>query len=415
MERRSSSAHVATLEPTWLAMPPMHIRVEERRHLDRVLGRIENRGTQEERDQASVIRKQLQRHALYVNACDKIEAFAESMRERADPLAPLRFPMRLTEGTRTSVQTGVHRSFLRFVEDIRDLVAATHFASLDDAVTDAESLTQRLASALTLETCRVLDGEVANAEAVRVAIGYAEQCRLTAVRSEGEALLKVGKACQVVIGVLLHFGRTMSTAKAGTPERMRAFLRAADRKGLREAALVLQANRSLGATLAKHDAWISGGEDVRRDDARLVRIWELLKVTHCELAQALTWQMRRVEWLTAANSANQCWCGLELDTGLVGTLLHAPAHMRAFVSGERVRVVTETQEVPFACYLSSACVTNVLISLLRDRHLVLNRFDVGYVNRILTFDFCKYETVARRIMDEDVRPWAERMNARDPE
>ena len=152
---------------------------------------------------------------------------------------------------------------------------------------------------------------------------------------------------------------------------------------------------------------------MREDDARLVRIWELLKVTHCELAQALQWQVRRVHWLTATQSENQCWCGLALDTGLIGTLLHAPAHMRMFATGERVRVVVETQETCFACYLASACVTNTLIGLLDNGHLVLNRFDAGYANRILTFDFCKYETVARRILDEDVRPWVDRMRNRN--
>ena len=58
MKRRSSSAHVATLESTWLAMPPMHVRVEERRRLERILEHIEDYGTQEERDHASVIRKE---------------------------------------------------------------------------------------------------------------------------------------------------------------------------------------------------------------------------------------------------------------------------------------------------------------------------------------------------------------------
>jgi len=406
--RRRSSSRIAGATG-WLAMPPMHVREEERLLLERVLVCIEEEGVQEARDQASVIRKQLQRHKLYVNACDKIEAFSTSMRARDRPFVSLKFPMRLTEGTRENVQTGVHRSFARFVEDLKDLVEEEHSDQLEDAVTDVGGLVEKLASALTLETCRVLDGEVTHAEAVRVVIGYAERCRVAAVRAEGEVLVRVSKACEALIAVLLRFGSTMMAAKSGTPERMRTFLRAADRKGLREVASVMQVSRSLSVVLSKHTAWILGGDDVRSDDARLVRIWELLRVTHCELAQALSWQVRRIQWLTAANSANQCWCGLALDAGFVGRVVNAPAHMRSFAKGERVRVLVETQEVPFACYLASACVTNLLIGLLIDGHLVLNRFDVGYANRILTFDFCKYETVARRILDEDVRPWVERM------
>tara|TARA_X000001036_G_scaffold380695_1_gene372258 strand:+ start:154 stop:1389 length:1236 start_codon:yes stop_codon:yes gene_type:complete len=393
----------------WLAMTPMTMREEERRCLERVLVHVEEEGTQTERDEASVIRKQLERHALYVNACAKLEAYATSMRERASPLVSLRFPMRLTGGTRENVQSGVHRSFLRFMEDLHDRVLVENADRLDDAVSNAETLSTKMASALTLETCRVLDGEVSHAEAVRVVIAYAERCRLEAVRAESEALLDVSKACNALIGILLNFGRTMLTNKAGTPERMRAFLRAADRKGLREAADVLLKRRAFRDALSKHSAWISRDEAVRSDDARLVRIWELLKVTHCELAQALSWQVRRIKWLTANSSAHQCWCGLALDCGLVGSLLHAPAHMRTFATAERVRVVVKTQEVAFACYLASVCLVELLIDLLHEGHLVLNRFDAGYANRILTFDFCKYETVARRILDEDVRPWTERM------
>ena len=387
----------------------MHVREEERLLLEHVLARIEEEGAQEARDQASVIRKQLERHKLYVSACDKIEAFATSVRERGRPLVSSRLPMRLTEGTRENVQTGVHRSFVRFVEDLKDLVGEEHFDQLEDAVTDVEGLVEKLASALTLETCRVLDGEVTHSEAVRVVIGYAERCRVAAVRAEGEVLVRVSKACEALIDILLRFGSTMMVDKAGTPERMRAFLRAADRKGLHEVASAMQVSRSLGVVLSKHTAWILGGADVRGDDARLLRIWELLRVTHCELAQALSWQVRRIHWLAATNSAHQCWCGLALTTGFVGRVANAPAHMRSFAKGERVRVLVETQEAAFACYLASACVTNLLIELLTDGHLVLNRFDAGYANRILTFDFCKYETVARRILDEDVRPWVERM------
>ena len=43
------------------------------------------------------------------------------------------------------------------------------------------------------------------------------------------------------------------------------------------------------------------------------------------------------------------------------------------------------------------------------RRLVLNRVGVGYATRIVTFDFCKYEKVARKLLDDHVRPWAARL------
>ena len=96
--------------------------------------------------------------------------------------------------------------------------------------------------------------------------------------------------------------------------------------------------------------------------------------------------------------------------GVDGTLLHAPAHMRRFSGDERVRVVLETQEVPFSCYLSTVGVANVVLELLHTRRLPLNRIDAAYANRILTFDFCKYENAARNILEDTVRPWCERMH-----
>ena len=49
-----------------------------------------------------------------------------------------------------------------------------------------------------------------------------------------------------------------------------------------------------------------------------------------------------------------------------------------------------------------------MIDLLHERRLPLNRVSATYANRILTFDFCKYERAARNILEETVRPWHER-------
>ena len=170
----------------------------------------------------------------------------------------------------------------------------------------------------------------------------------------------------------------------------------------------LSRESQLQAAMSKH-GWLFGGAF---DDAKLVRIYELLLLTHTELAQTLTWQRRRVSWLTAANPAHRCWCGVGIDTGGVdGALVHAPAHMRRFDGEERVRVVLEPQEVAFSCFLSTAGVANVVIELLQTHRLPVNRIDAAYANRILTFDFCKYESAARNILEDTVRPWCDRMHS----
>ena len=111
MKRRSSSAHVATLESTWLAMPPMHVRVEERRRLERILEHIEDYGTQEERDHASVIRKEWREgkggerehtHTLSLRYTHTVFNPPPSPKKRATPVYYLAAPSRTDHPTHIS-------------------------------------------------------------------------------------------------------------------------------------------------------------------------------------------------------------------------------------------------------------------------------------------------------------------------
>ena len=82
--------------------------------------------------------------------------------------------------------------------------------------------------------------------------------------------------------------------------------------------------------------------------------------------------------------------------------------MRSLVGAERVRLVLDTKDTLFTCYVSAVAVANVVLDLLHDRRLPLNRISVAYAERILNFDFCKYESAARNILEDAVHPWYER-------
>lgn len=386
---------------------PMDIGKAEGELFERVFALVEGQGSQAERDEASVMRLQLARHGEYVRACATLEAFSDAMQVQGPPLVPLHFPMRLTAGTRASVRTGVHRSFLRFLQDLHEVAVSQHGHRMDDTCTQMPDLLEGLAAGLTTAQCRVLDGMVAHAEAVEEAVSHVEAHRLWAVRAESSALLRIGKACEIVAEVLRDYGRAMPTlGKSKVPKRFRALLKAAERRGLRAAGEELLEVRHIRGAF-KGQVWLRGADDL--DDAQLMGAWESLKQTHRRLADALTWEVRRARWLVACNPCNQCWCGLVLECGFVGELVSAPAHMRCFATGERVRAVREAAPPQFTCRLSAACVVNLLVDLLRDGHLVLDRIDAGYAKRILTFDFCKYEKMARHLLDDEVRPWVERM------
>ena len=395
---RQTAPHVPLL--------PMQVEQREHERIAAALAAVDAGGSPNERAEAVLVRQQLALHASYVDACAKLEACADAMRASGEHLVPLRFPLRLTPRTRTSVQDGLHRSFLRFLQDLHSTVTAQHNDGLGDTASNVDNFLGKLANVLTLETCRVLDGRVAHAEAAEVCVSYIERCRAMVVRQESEHLLTLDSACAVVIDALSRFSTQSAKILRAVPERMRTFLKTAERKGLSVAARRLAREPQLQGAIAKHNGWLFGEAG---DDAKVERIYELLLLTHLELAQALTWQRRRVAWLASVNSAHMCWCGVAVVTGLEGALVHAPAHMRCFAREERVRLVVERREAAFACYLSLAGVANVVLELLHTRRLPLDRIDAAYASRILTFDFCKYESAARNIVEDTVRPWCERV------
>lgn len=385
----------------------MHIGNREKERIDSALGAIHANGTEDDCTEAVFVRQQLALHASYVDACSKLETFADAMRAKGAHLVPLRFPMRLTQRTRTSVEDGMYRSFLRCMQDLQGVVAGQHNGAVGDAVANTDGFLVKLANVLTLESCRVLDGLVAHSEARDVCVSYIEKCRADVVREESANLLTLDPACAVVLGELARFSARAAEIYRCVPTRMRAFLKTAERKGIGKAAARLAREPQLQAVMAKH-GWLYGGDF---DDAKLTRIYELLLLTHIEFSQTLTWQRRRIAWMAATNPANRCWCGVAVGTGMDGALVHAPAHMRCFDCEERVRLVRETEEVPFACFLSAAGVANVVLELLHTHRLPLHRIDAAYAERILTFDFCKYEGAARNILEDTVRPWCERVHS----
>jgi hypothetical protein len=392
--------------PRHVPLSPMQIGQRENERIAAAFVAAEASGVEDDRAEAVHMREQLALHASYVDACAKLEKAGDAMRTCANDLVKLRFPMRLTQRTRASVEDGMYRAFTHFLQDLHSTVCDQQGGVLADEVTNVDTFLAKLANVLTLESCRVLDGLVTNNDACAVCTSYIEKCRTIVVRAECEQVLGLAESCRVVLDLLATFGMKAADMHRAVPARMRAFLRAAERKGMSAAAQRLAREPQLQPAMAKH-GWLLGGEF---DDAKLVRIYELLLLTHTELAQTLTWQRRRVAWLAAANPAHRCWCGVAVATGMSGALVHAPAHMRRFAGQERVRVVLETQEVPFSCYLSTVGVANVVLELLHARHLPLNRIDAAYANRILTFDFCKYESAARNILEDTVRPWCERMH-----
>ena len=228
----------------------MHIGHREREHIDSALGAINAGGSESDRAEAVHVRQQLVLHASYVDACAKIEAFADAMRAKNVQLVPLRFPMRLTLRTRKSVEDGMYRSYLRCMQDLQVTVASQHDGVLGDAVANTDAFLAKLAHVLTLESCRVLDGLVSHAEARDVCASYIKKCRADVVREESANLLSLDPACEVVLGELRRFGTRAADIYRSVPTRMRAFLKTAERKGIAKAAARLARERRAHGAVA---------------------------------------------------------------------------------------------------------------------------------------------------------------------
>lgn len=390
--------------PVLLPMPLAH---REEEAYDAALAKVEETGSEAERSEARFIREQRVLHASYVHVCDKLEQYSVNMRAKEEPLVPLRFPIRLTQKTRESVENGMFRSFHRFLQDLHAAVMSQHEGGVDDAATNVEAFLTRVTNVLTLESCRILDGTATAQQARGVCVSYIEKCRRDTVHLECEHLASLDRACNAVIGCLRRFSQESSKISKDVAVRMRSFLRTNQRRGLREAAVRMGEERQLRGIVETH-TWLHGGD---MDDARVCRVHALLVLTHDDLVHSLLWHCRRIAWLRSMNSANHCWCGLTVGPCVDGILLHAPAHQRVFAGGERLYIAPERLEVPFVCYLSAVSVANIVLDLLRERRLPLNRISGAYANRVLTCDFCKYETAAQNILCDTLQPWLERVTA----
>ena len=406
------------------------------RWLEEVRKRVEETGDEEQQAQLLHVQQQLDLLVQYQATCAKLQSFAKGLRDRGALLVPFRLPLRPTPRNRQSIEEGLARSFKRFLEDLYVQCLTTHAQRLECLrhVSDSPLVT-RLASTFALASCRVLDREIDAAQAVRNCVSVLEACRAGLIRTEREALGEVREACLLIAELMALFcrrwsARKRSASRADTVAVGRAFLKTAARQGqgLSYAVHALCKRRRMAPVFEGH-AWLTKQYDGFSDD-EVLDVCNRLVDSHVHFSQAVSWEARRVEWLCAASAANSCWDGVAIASShqpaaadadadaaadaehaaaqtwaADGAVIHAPAHMGAFATLERLRLVAEPQSGQFTCYLSTVRVTNVLLELLHSNRLVLNRISAEYAQRIATFDFCKYECAGDRIVADTLRPF----------
>jgi hypothetical protein len=396
------------------------------RWVEEVAQRVEEADDEEQHAQLVHVRQQLDLLVQYQATCAKLQTFSNGLRDRGALLVPLRFPLRPTPRNRQSIEEGLTRSFKRFLEDLYVQCLTTNAQRLECLRHASDSpLVARLTSTFALASCRVLDREIDASQAVQSCVSVLERCRVGLIRAEREALDEVREACLVVAELMALFcrrwsARKRSASRADTVTVGRAFLKTAARqgKGLSYAVHTLCKRRRMAPVFEGH-AWMTRQYAGFSDD-EVLDVCNRLVDSHVHLAQAVSWEAHRVEWLRAASVANACWDGVALASSQPvaddaaaqtwatdGAVLHAPAHMAAFATLEQLRLVAEPQTAQFSCFLSTVRVTNVLLELLHSHRLVLNRISAEYAQRIAAFDFSKYESAGERIVADTLRPFGE--------
>jgi len=403
------------------------------RWAEEVAQRVEEADDDEQHAQLVHVRQQLDLLVQYQATCAKLQTFSKGLRDRGALLVPLRFPLRPTPRNRQSIEEGLTRSFKRFLEDLYVQCLTTNAQRLESLRHASDSpLVTRLTSTFALASCRVLDREIDASQAVQSCMNVLEACRIGLIRAEREALGEVREACLVIAELMALFcrrwsARKRSASRADTVTVGRAFLKTAARqgKGMSYAVHTLCKRRRMAPVFEGH-AWMTRQYDGLTDD-EVLDVCNRLVDSHVHLAQAVSWEARRVEYLRVASVANGCWDGMAIasnqqppaladdhaDGAVVqtwatdGAVLHAPAHMGAFATLEQLRLVAEPQTTQFSCFLSTVRVTNVLLELLHSHRLVLNRISAEYAQRIAAFDFSKYESAGERIVADTLRPFGE--------
>ena len=402
------------------------------RWVEEVAQRVEEADDEEQSAQLVHVRQQLDLLVQYQATCAKLQAFSKSLRDRGASLVPLRFPLRPTPRNRQSIEEGLTRSFKRFLEDLYVQCLTTNAQRLECLRHANDSpLVTRLTATFALASCRVLDREIDASQAVESCVSVLEGCRTGLIRAEREALGEVREACLVVAELMGLFcrrwsARKRSASRADTVMVGRAFLKTAARqgKGMSYAVHTLCKRRRMAPVFEGH-AWMTRQYDGLTDD-EVLDVCNRLVDSHVHIAQAVSWEAHRVEWLRVVSVANACWDGVALASSQPaaladgdvddaaaqtwatdGAVLHAPAHMATFATLEQLRLVAEPQTAQFSCFLSTVRVTNVLLELLHSHRLVLNRISAEYAQRIAAFDFSKYESAGERIVADTLRPFGE--------
>ena len=167
-----------------------------------------------------------------------------------------------------------------------------------------------------------------------------------------------------------------------------------------------------------------GFERVRRDateDRQIVddtdwaaRLYDALRMMGNVLLHHAVAEGDTLRWLEEQDTDARCWCTTAVveDAPEIAMaadhvpLLQAPGHLAVFAHS-RLRLHAQPDPSTRRAELAGVRMARLLVALLREGHLPLDRLGCDYANRIVVCEYCKYERAVLNIEAETLVPFGQ--------
>lgn len=391
--------------------------------------------------------EQLQLVQKYQRICARLERYGAALRTKQTPLVPVHFPVTPLPNTRVSMAEGISRALVLFCRRMHEAtlaVAPERLAPVaPTAMAKLVGFVQSTAVGMWEETRAVINQETNEAEARARMVERCEQFAAECVREERLRLGPARTECDAFACALRDFldkralsdrqlkrrGHGADAAKAGV---VRTWLRGLVRRGhggalrtlLDRRAREIRERCSCRLTIAALRCLDEGFERMRRDTAEdrqvvdddewAARLYNALRMMGNELLHHAVAEGDNLRWLEEQAMDAHCWCttAVVADAPEIAMaadhapLLQAPGHLAVFAHG-RLRLHAPPDPATRRAELAGVRMARLLVALLREEHLPLDRLGCDYANRIVVCEYCKYERAVMSIEAETLVPFGQ--------
>lgn len=426
-----------TSEATWLerALAAAHARAREHPSDHSALSR------------AYFAKEQLQLVQKYQRICARLERHGAELLTKQTPLVPVHFPVTPLPNTRVSMAEGISRAYVLFCRQLHEVtlaVAPERLAPIAPmAMAKLVGFVQRVAVDLWEATQAVINDEDTNETACARLVAQLEQFATECVREERSRLGPARDECDAFACALRDFldkralterqlKRRAHGANAAKANVVRTWLRGLVRRGhggalrtlLDQRAREIRERCSCRLAVTALRCLDEGFERVRRntiEDCHIVngddwaaRLYDALRMMGNILLHHAVAEGDHLRWLEEQATGARCWCSTVVaeDAPEIAMaadhapLLQAPGHLAVFARG-RLRLLAPPDPITRHAELAGARMARLLVALLRNGHLPLDRLGSDYANRIVVCEYCKYERAVLNIEAETLVPFGQ--------